>query len=302
MTGLISSQASASDSRPTWHHPVFLMFTTATLKKPLKGSAGKFSPTLAWTFASLTMLTATSVSHAVITTLTSGVYDENTNQANVVDASYSGVPTSGVATVISVSVFSTNVSAAYLEGRGGVINFDDVASGNSGQIEASYAGGASTLTITGNNTGQINTTAADLNTIRATPISGSIFLRAAASPQTFNFSTGLLELGFTVLARNTARSFSTTLTYSDGSTAVFPTYSVNATSAAGQPDATSSPDTFFGFRAPDGLSITSLRLSGVSGAGDNLPIDDIGFIVVPEPSVATLAVLGLFMTIARRRR
>jgi len=278
------------------------MFTTATLKKPLKGSAGKFSPTLAWTFASLTMLTATSVSHAVITTLTSGVYDENTNQANVVDASYSGVPTSGVATVISVSVFSTNVSAAYLEGRGGVINFDDVASGNSGQIEASYAGGASTLTITGNNTGQINTTAADLNTIRATPISGSIFLRAAASPQTFNFSTGLLELGFTVLARNTARSFSTTLTYSDGSTAVFPTYSVNATSAAGQPDATSSPDTFFGFRAPDGLSITSLRLSGVSGAGDNLPIDDIGFIVVPEPSVATLAVLGLFMTIARRRR
>jgi len=257
-------------SQPSAHnwsykpHPVSLMHFTTTLPTTRRGPAGKHYTALAGMFVSLTMLTVTPVCCAVITTVASGVYDENVNQSNVVDASFTGTPTSGVATVIGVSVFSTNVAEAFQLGRGGVINFDDVASGNSGQIEASYAGGASTLTITGGNTGQINTTAADLNTVRATAISGSIFLRAAASPQTYIFSTGLLELGFTVLARNTTRSFSTTLTYSDGSTAVFPTYTVNATGAPGQPDATSSPDTVFGFRAPDGLSITSFRLSGGS--------------------------------------
>ena len=59
-------------------------------------------------------------------------------------------------------------------------------------------------------------------------------------------------------------------------------------------------DRFFGYTAPEGLAITQIVVSG----GDNLIMDDFGFITspIPEPSVALLGVAGAGLAAFRRRR
>ena len=81
-------------------------------------------------------------------------------------------------------------------------------------------------------------------------------------------------------------------TFSDSSTAT-------ATSAVGAGNATD--DTFFGFVAPAGKSISNVTIT-MTGSTDNLCLDDLAFTTVPEPATVGLLSLGGAALIRRRRR
>jgi hypothetical protein len=69
-------------------------------------------------------------------------------------------------------------------------------------------------------------------------------------------------------------------------------------------------NTLFVFSAPSGEAITSISLSNGTigdpdineGEGDVLAVDDLGFIVVPEPATMSLLGLGGLVALRRRRR
>ena len=247
---------------------------------------------------------------AVIATTVSGVYDEAVVRGNAVDASFANAPTavSGTgpaATLLNVTTFSANVSIAFAAGRGGVINFDDVTGTltSQTQIDATYGSG-SILGI--DNEGGGNTYAVDMGAtaaIAATPISGDIYLRAGNPVLNFRFSSPLEAVGFTVLGRNTARDAGVTITYNDGTTAIYGNYNVGASGNTSSPfefSDTSANDTFFGFQAPAGLLISKFA---ITSGGNNPTFDDLGFILpIPEPSAALLSALGALGLVARRRR
>ena len=228
--------------------------------------------------------------HAAITTVASGVYDEQTNQLNQVDQTATA-PTSGTISLISLSQFKTDLATAFPLGLGGVIHFDDVTGTITDQteIKAAYASGLKTLTVTG--TGyQMDMSA--LGTINARPISGNNYLRStlATGVQLYAFDTGLSAVGVTVLARNVSRNITALITYDDNTTGTLGPFTVDAVTSGGTVN--SAPDTFFGFSAPTGKLITSLRLS--AGSENYFVIDDLAFITpaaIPEPS--TIALLGM---------
>lgn len=234
---------------------------------------------------------------AVIVTTTSGVYDEQTSQLNVVDQTAT-TPTSGTVSLVSLATFKTDVAAAFLADRGGVINFDDINGPViDAQINASYGlSTANTLNITGGDF-QVDMSAAAA--IGATQISGDTYLRKTVSSTfTFNFGTPLAELGLTVLARTGARSITATVTYDDLTTGAIGPIAIPTHGGSG---ATSTPDTFFGFAAPAGRTISKLVVASAS-TGDFFVVDDLGFIIVPEPSSVTLGILGVTLLGGLRRR
>lgn len=165
-------------------------------------------------------------------------------------------------------------------------------------------GVAATSTL--NITSPISAYQIDMTTnLGATPISGANYLRSTQTGGVagqsnynyfyFNFDTNLEAVAFTINARNAARTGDILLTYNDASSDTF-AFSVATATGSG---ATSTPDTFFGFQAPTGKSISGLTIR--PAGGNFLPIDDLAFITVPEPSSALLGVIGA-LTLLRRRR
>ena len=235
--------------------------------------------------ASMAFLPSNALS-AISTLTTVRTYDSATN-ANSVDAS-------GATSGILVGVFSTNVGTAYDNNLGGVITFDDAGAATltGSTFDVTYGlSGAQTLTISQSTINYyIDTPAA----IGGVPISGANVMRSGGSQnQSYAFSTSLQSLGFTIIARNAARTGSIVLTYSDNSTATFALSVATATGSG----SSITPDTFYGFNAPVGLGISKLDIT----PNGYLAIDDLAFII-PEPSSGALTLAALASTCFRRRR
>ncbi|HEX8324866.1 MAG TPA: PEP-CTERM sorting domain-containing protein [Tepidisphaeraceae bacterium] len=123
---------------------------------------------------------------------------------------------------------------------------------------------------------------------------GYLGIAGTGSPATMVFNNPLSFFGLTALPRGATRDTLITLTFSDGSTAPIGGATVVGANAV-----------FFGFTAPEGLTITQAAITNPNGAGQNR-YDDLAFVVapvVPEPTaLATLAVGGLVALRRRRAR
>ena len=251
---------------------------------------------------------ASSPAHAVITTVVTGIYDEAT-RVNSVDASFANAPTGGTGpapTLLNVATFKPLVAAAYAAGLGGVMTFDDVTLTETAQTQmvGKYgAGNTSSFTITNTGSGSSGNWSYDMGattTIAATPISGSGYLRLGNPLIVFNLSTPVDAFAFTILGRNAAREVNLTITYSNGTTATYGTYTVGP-SGTTYPSDSAGNDTFFGFQAPVGLAISKVSFNTTAGVNVNPVLDDIAFII-PEPSAFLLSAIGALGLITRRKR
>jgi len=134
-----------------------------------------------------------------------------------------------------------------------------------------------------------------------TPISGTMYLRSDTENfHTFSFVTGLSSVGITVLSRNSSRTIQATVTYFETGTGVISSELVSAGAGV--------DDTFFGFTAPVGKTIQSLKVEATATGSTEDPVnyffavDDLGYVIaVPEPSAACLGGLGLLAMFRRRR-
>lgn len=243
----------------------------------------------------LPLVLASSVtSNAALVFNTTGIYDETVN-TNVVDRAAGSNPSD----LTSYNSFKSFIASEFAAGRGGVINFDSWVlsdgttdtSTNFKTIDARYGPGlSSSLIITRiGNTGNFTLRSDQYETI-GTPISGNTALRSNTYDHKYTFSTALTHIAYTVLSRNASRSITATVTYSDETTDV-----LTSTIATG----TTANDTFFQFTAPEGKSIISLYTTA-TGNG-YFDIDDMAFVVVPEPSVIALGILGTLPLFRRRR-
>ena len=245
--------------------------------------------------------------------------------SNDVDQSAAYVSSTGAgsaANVVNLGVFRTAVAAAFAENRGGVIDFEvrndaggtpigslDAATILSGRygIGASQVSGAKSLQLT-SGSGTWNWPAATSN--GRVPTSGANAL-AKSGDDVFQFqiqpgaiSNGeagerVAAFGFTVLERSGAdvgSPLTATVTFSDGSTA-----SAQATLSGALP--AGDEDSFFGFFAPAGLSISSVTFN----PGNFTSVDDVAFITttsdaaVPEPASAAAPLAACALLLRRRR-
>lgn len=232
-----------------------------------------------------------------------GVYDEQTSQLNTIDSTPTPGTSSGTVSLVTLADFKSRITSAFAGGTGGVISFDDfgTAQALTNEMKVGYASGTKTLTVstTAGNKYQIDM--GSLTAVGATPISGNNYLRSGDPTHIFNFDTPLSDLGVTILGRNTTRSVTATVGYSDGTTGVLNALTIAASGVAAPPSATSAGDAFLGFTAPLGKAITSLTLVG----NDYFVVDDIGFVTsaIPEPSsIALLATLAVGSLWGLRRR
>jgi hypothetical protein len=150
-----------------------------------------------------------------------------------------------------------------------------------------------------------------VETASSTPLSGARALTSFYG-NTLTFGTpldattlqpltgqGVSEFGITLLSRSqsgaaTTNNFQVTATFSNNTTEVI-TGTINLSQAT--------DDTFVSFRAPAGLTITSFSPILTSGASNRVEaFDDLGFVTVPEPSVAISLLGGFGMLLGFRRR
>ena len=221
----------------------------------------------------------------------------------------------------SLSAFKTAVTTAYNNNLGGVINWE-TATGMSPSPTASAAGvpnnvmttigvsygtsASQTLTITFDRnislfTNNLNGQVADLTNGGTNSIIPEATTAAGvAYRMTFSGAT-VSEIGLGMLARTTygtnGANFRATATFNDLTTSLI-NYSV--TSGA--------TDTFLHFAAPSGKSISFVDVTWVSDGSTALTngarrpmMDDFGFIVIPEPSVAVMSGLAALGLLIRRR-
>ncbi len=260
--------------------------------------------TAAFAFAAYAFVVGSS---AGATYATVGTYDSTSN-TNTVDRNASGNALVS-ADRNDVAGFTPLVSTAFAAGLGGVINFDtSTASGDSSPLSGTYDSGAKGLNIA------VSQPYSVISSGNVSPISGSnslIFpsdsLATNAASFTFSLSGATLaneavtQIGFTLISRRSGDPTTATVvtTFSDNSTSTAPTISFTA---PGTSNPNPAEDTFYGFTAPAGLSISKLDIS-FSGGDGRRTIDDFGFItaVVPEPSTALLGALGSLCLLRRRR-
>jgi hypothetical protein len=227
----------------------------------------------------------------------------------------------GTANILSLADFRTRMASAFAVESGGVIDFEvrNDAGGNAvGSVESStklrgrygdnraQASGFKSVEIT---SGDGLWTYPGNTANGRTPTSGSrtlgkdvtdvfkldILAGAVSSPDANEYVSAL---GFTVLERlgaNVGNPLSVTATFSDGSTVTAQANMSGASPASDQ-------DTFFGFIAPSGSSITSVRFN----PGNFTSIDDLAFITssstgIPEPA-GLLLLGGAVFALVRRRR
>lgn len=266
----------------------------------------------AWTILAVACSTVLAPGGAARAAFTSvGVYDEAAFQPNQVDGNASGNPLSSTA-ITDAAGFTTAVAAAFAAGRGGVINFDNGSLDADRTFTATYNGGASVVTFTTNADMIISTVNPSSGTV--TPISnnnaetttdtGNVMqpdtaANGGAADFTISMAAGfnVQTIGFTINSRANA-SYPQNVT-------VTPTFSI---SGVGTPlvsnigSTKGTDDTFYGFTAPLGESITAIAIDTAS-TGDNarVTIDDLGFIV-PEPTGVGLLAAAALPLLARRRR
>lgn len=252
-----------------------------------------------------------------------GTYDENGTQTNTVNSSATFASGTGGATAANVQSFATFdpvVEERFLLGTGGVLNFDSqinvgdqlTTTGIVTPVNLTFNAGAKSFGLgfaLGSGLG-----IRQGNLSNRTPISagngtipGFAFTTVSETPGALTLSIGAVsgglpaeavtQFGFTFLSR-TSRNYGTVssiATFSGGGTA---TSSVNLSTAPGA----GVNDTFFGFIAPTGQSISSVVLTPGNDVG--FSIDDVGFVssVVPEPGSITLLLGGIALLGLRRRR
>ncbi len=264
---------------------------------------------------------------------TDGTYDETTTQSNNVDfnATFSSGTGGGTAAntittstgngpvYSNIGPFNALLAAAFAANTGGVWNFDTEPAGNIPEANVlSYGISQSkTITITQTNPSTPMFVSSGGPSHDASSISLSNYLdNINGFSYAFSFSnltggspgeTGVLELGFTALSASDPNTgvpinFGTVTAIANfsGGGSVTETANIDSIKGAG--------DTFFGFVAPSGQTISSFSISS-SGIGTGAPdLDDIAFITnaaaIPEPStlLLLLSTSGATFVCARARR
>jgi len=245
---------------------------------------------------------AMGLSQAVVVLNTVGVYD-STNNANAVDRVAAGS--------ISLTTFTTDVATAFSNNLGGVIDFNTGSINTQTGIDAKYGTGlGKTLSISTSSNYNIQTS----NNIRAISDTQSItghFLLDSTATQFSTFTVGSItngsvgevvtQFGFTILARNGGGTptIVVTATFSNATTA-----SASAAFTVTSTIPSTTEDSFYGFTAPAGKSISSVQVN-YGAAGDlRRGIDDIAFVtsVIPEPSTFLMGLGGVSLLFIFRRR
>lgn len=197
--------------------------------------------------------------------------------------------------VIDWQQFKTDVEAAALVDRGGVIDFED-----SSDIQTSTVIGPIENNILGfeiNGEGFGRRTLASLADQNGPFPSGThVLSRNQFSFNSFDFSPPnlyLTQAGFTIIGDrfDNISQAEITASFSGGG-------SVTLDSSLRQ--ATDRVRIFYGFKAPPGEAITSINSN--FGASRVVILDDFGFIAVPEPNSILMLGLGLCFALRRRAR
>lgn len=277
-------------------------------------------------------LSAISLAHGQAIT-TTGIYDETTTQTNNVDfnavfSSGTGGATAANTTTAStgngavystIGPFNAVLAAAFAANAGGVWNFDTQPTGNLAEANVlSYGVSQSkTITLTQTNPSTPMFVSSGGPAHDATSISLSNYLdNINGFSYAFSFSnltggspgeTGVAQLGFTALSASDPNSnlpinfgIVTAIANFSGGGSVTETATIDSVKGAG--------DTFFGFIAPSGQTITSFSIASSASGTGSPDFDDIAFVTnaVPEPStyllmIAGAGVLAFYLRIRRQR-
>ncbi|MCC7473807.1 MAG: PEP-CTERM sorting domain-containing protein [Pirellulales bacterium] len=248
--------------------------------------------------------------------ITSGVYDEAVNQSNAVDVE-------AASNNITLAAFSTLVANAFAANEGGVIDFDYTQPGTTGlgsgdistlatQINSVY--GVSQSATMRINRGLYNGSSGSAPTMSVSPsvaggtqsLSGfgasdaeQLHLGSQSGDGndfrlTFTDSSGttaqpVIAFGLTFLGRTDAGQ-SYTVVFEVGLVdLVGGGNPQTATFASETIDIGSGDDTFFGYQAPAGKMIQYVRSNNSRLAR----MDDMAFVIVPEPASSSAIGLGL---------
>lgn len=215
---------------------------------------------------------------------TVGVYDEP-GQLNSVDFVASG-------STLEFNQFQADVAAAFTNDMGGV-NQCYVISSAYGPYPFSYGVSQSKLlNMTGPTNNQIGITSSD-TLIKSISESG---IWASTKPQMTFFlgdisssapNESVVKFGFTILSTSlfSLGNVTATATFSGGGKASANRF-INEMAGSG--------DTFFGFTAPNGESISSVTFT--NSAGRSMFFDDIGFITASIPPALTISRHGSSQT------
>ncbi|MDY0166819.1 MAG: PEP-CTERM sorting domain-containing protein [Thermoguttaceae bacterium] len=245
--------------------------------------------------ASLTvMLVVSTAAGAPLVLNVTGTYDENVVNSNTVDKSAAGAPN-------DVVTFTNDVLAAYNAGFGGVIDFDEGSFGTTDLFRGVFDSGARYVDFH---------TSAVMQSVGRNgsfdPISGGRGTTSTSDRSSWELTVGpglgngaggsndrlrVNQIGLTVLSRDHSQypiDVRATATYSDLSTESIIANIGRSTKIDSSQPFQDTDDTFFGFTAPAGTGINSIRLESFAPGTTNprstrIAMDDLGFITVPEP-------------------